>query len=813
MAPYEIPLAARDFVPEAGLDPALRTGQPQHAFLQLSSALDLDTLRMLNDNGAILLGNVYGTTYIASLREGWKLEAGEGLRVRWIGALATDDKIEEDLRNGRYADYGLDPSGALRVVVVFHRDVTDATASNVLKTAGAASFNAMGNNQWKVVIGRDFLFPLASGDSVSWIEQGPMPLLPLVEEVRNAIQVDPVQGFLNVGGNPTYSGLDGTGVTVAVFDTAIDPDHDDFWEHDAAGNRTVTRLLLPPAQPPAVNDIHGTHVAGIIASNGYQSDKNGRGSIVARWRGMAPHANLVEPQEPSYAAGFFKAVNQFHAGVSNHSYVQTCNGYTATASDVDTILRGDGAFNGSPILSHTMVWGAGNNGSYSQYCGTLGYYSIISPAKNPIVVASTNADDLSLAPRSSFSSLGPTEDGRLKPDVSAPGCKTGTGWAWGVVSTWATTNGYTLACGTSMASPAGAGTVALLLQQWHKTYGAFEPFPSSMKVALVQGATDLIDTTDVKGEANNPDTGSPVQYHAGPDFATGYGLINAVASKDIIAQRRIVEENVDVPGEVDRYEVTVPAGATRLRVTLAWDDEPGSFMTSKRARKLVNDLDLEVGNTPNVVLPWVLPTLQRGVHLVDPDPIRPSDIQPAQHGVDRLNNVEQVEITNPAPGTWPVRVKAFALPNGRRQSYSVTADFAVDYPPIKNPPQHQGENPCISISWEPARGHGLILNLPSGFDCGFVAFPPICRSIYDCPPCGAFGSCPPYTMQFPKLPDAMRVAIFDENGSRLSEDARPGAPRLTFTPEPGVRPYIVFFSDNPQRSPSRLQISFSFDPR
>ena len=694
--------------------------------------------------------------------------------------------------------------------MVFHKDIQREVAQEILKRA-RSSFEPIADDQWRVVLSRDRLGALAAEDGVKWIQQGPIPFLPLNDQVRSAIQVDPVQGFTNTGGNVTYSGLDGKGITVAVFDSGIDPNHDDFWGHDAMGNRTATRLLL--TQPTGGG--HGTHVAGIIAGSGYQSDKarltgTTNGGTPFQWRGMAPNATLIAAGGSSYSSGFSQAINQFQAEVSNHSYVQTCSGYDATANDVDSILRGDGSFNSTAIPARSMVWAAGNNGSFSQYCGTLGYFSILSPAKNPIVVASTNADDTTPASRSFFSSLGPTPDGRLKPDVSAPGCKISAA----VVSTELATDGYTGMCGTSMAAPASTGTVALLLQQWHKAYGASDPLPSSMKVALVQGASDLVDTTNPRGWPNNPDTGAPLQYFAGPDYATGYGLINAVASRDIIAQRRIIEDRADVPGEVDRYEVKVPAGATRLRVTLAWDDEPGSIITAVTASKLVNDLDLEVqgpGISP-VVLPWILPGLQRGA--TEPDPIQVTDVQPAHHGVDRLNNVEQVEATNPVQGTWSVRVKAFALPLGHSQLYSLVADFGLDTPPIKNPPPHRGPDPCINIEWEPVRGFGLVLDLPARFRCGVVAFPPICRYIFDCPPCGPFGFCPPFEILFPGVPDYMRVQVFDENGKRLSsQEVRRGVARLTFTPEPGARPYLVFLSDRRKGRQEKIRIPMSLDTR
>ena len=98
----------------------------------------------------------------------------------------------------------------------------------------------------------------------------------------------------------------------------------------------------------------------------------------------------------------------------------------------------------------------------------------------------------------------------------------------------------------------------------------------------------------------------------------------------------------------------------------------------------MNDLDLTLiapdGTT--VWRPWVLPALPRaalngsGQDVGTPDPIvRATDIVTATRGVDNLNNLEQVQVPNPTPGTWTIRVNAASLPNSNPQKYSVAGDF------------------------------------------------------------------------------------------------------------------------------------------
>jgi len=295
--------------------------------------------------------------------------------------------------------------------------------------------------------------------------------------------------------------------------------------------------------------------------------------------------------------------------------------YKDYAAALDAIVRGA---LGKPI---SMAWAAGNEGGWATILCT-------GVAKNVVTVGATNSDDDSLWP---WSNKGPTEDGRIKPDVVAPGCEAGDGEIWSTLPS----NRYGGACGTSLAAPSVSGTMALILEDWRATHGS-DPRPATIKAILLHTATDL---------------GAP-----GPDYVHGYGLIDGRRSIDLVRADTIddtvVEYRVMQQGQRDLYTVTVAPGASELKLTLVWDDWPADPLA---AHALVNDLDLVVtGPDGTRHYPWTL------------DAYLPAE--PAQRvRADHTNNVEQVCVENPAEGTWLVTVWAAGLPQ-YDQPYSLATD-------------------------------------------------------------------------------------------------------------------------------------------
>jgi subtilisin family serine protease len=315
------------------------------------------------------------------------------------------------------------------------------------------------------------------------------------------------------------------------------------------------------------------------------------------------------------------ATTSLGANIPTNGYDCSWTGdYELTAQLLDAIAVGD-VF-GTKYLS---LWAAGNDRQSSRCGDTYSTMGVPATAKNPIIVGATNSDNRTIT---WFTSWGPTDDGRLRPDISAPGCQTNSD---GGVTSTQPGSGYTTLCGTSMATPAVAGVVALL-----RTIGfPVFPHPSLIKALLVNTALDL--------------------GNAGPDYQFGHGEVQADVLIDHLRDGFLFAQGNADQGVERTYNIEVDA-LSKLKVTLAWDDVPGELLAVK---ELVNDLDLTLESpSGQTFLPWIL------------DPASPGT--PATRGANRRDNVELAEVDNPESGTWTIHVNGFLVPEGP-QSFSIVA--------------------------------------------------------------------------------------------------------------------------------------------
>jgi len=272
--------------------------------------------------------------------------------------------------------------------------------------------------------------------------------------------------------------------------------------------------------------------------------------------------------------------------------------------------------------------------------GTNGFNTLTAYAcsKNDLVVGAVNPNTNGYSGTNTtaigyFSSLGPTADGRIKPDVVADGVN--------VFSTVAeSTSAYTNMTGTSMAAPAVTGSLGLLTSLYQELYSTNAPLLSSSNAPLASTLRGLlIHTADQLGT------------NIGPSYTYGWGLIDPVAAATLITTNyashsvAFIKEVRLNNGDFIQFPVVLTNNKP-FKATITWSDPPGTptpWALNPTNHMLVNDLDLRViapSGTTN--FPWVL------------NPNLPANV--ATTGDNNLDNVEQVSIPNPTSGTYIVRV-------------------------------------------------------------------------------------------------------------------------------------------------------------
>ena len=364
---------------------------------------------------------------------------------------------------------------------------------------------------------------------------------------------------------------------------------------------------------------HSTHVSGTMI--GSASQVNGQA------KGMAPMAELLtydfgadEPEMTNAAANGLLISNHSYGIASSNVPLWYIGYYDSNARDIDKIVYNAPYY--LPICSAGNDRQSGENPADGGY----DYLTDKSVAKNNIVVAATfevlDYEDASDVFMSSFSSWGPTDDGRIKPDISAKG-----------VNMYSASGGsnasYTNMSGTSMATPNVSGSLLLLQQHYNDLNGEYMLASTLRALAL--------HTADEAG------------FAPGPDYRFGWGLLNTQRAAQVISQdgteSMIITETLDAN---DVYTYTFKADGTQvISATIAWTDPAANPLPGGNedvaTPSLMNDLDLRISQDGGVTfLPWVL------------DVATPT--AGATTGDNVVDNVEKIEINTPEAGDYIVRV-------------------------------------------------------------------------------------------------------------------------------------------------------------
>lgn len=262
-------------------------------------------------------------------------------------------------------------------------------------------------------------------------------------------------------------------------------------------------------------------------------------------------------------------------------------------------------------------------------------------AVNDITGGWTSPSDVVMT---SFSSWGPTDDGRIKPDI------VGNGWNLYSCSNSSNSSYLTLP-GTSMAAPNVAGTLALLQDYYQSLRYPYENGYGTMNASTIKGLA--INTANEAGTSN------------GPDYEFGWGLLNATGAADLITaddlEEGLIVEGVILDGQNIDYTYYCD-GTTDVRVTLCWTDPPGTppaASLNPTTGMLVHDLDVYVINASSIYYyPWRL------------NPTSPSS--PATNtSYNYRDNVERTDIYSPAAGYYTIRIEEFSVLPAEGQAYSL----------------------------------------------------------------------------------------------------------------------------------------------
>lgn len=590
-----------------------------HVLVQFRGSPNRSLRSRLGDHGMQILDYVPEGTWYAALDDPDMAAIRQMAPINGIIPVRAAQKIDPSFRRALGDDSSRPAS------VTFFSDVNATEATAIASRYGTITAGHDVVHTITINASDARIQDLAHEDAVKWITYPHPEPETHNEDVRKMLGADVINDA------PFY--YEGYGLTAAIIEGHVSPNHDDLnWTY---GDKLT---IVDPSDLTGYSD-HATHVAGTLG---------GAGQLDPTYTGVAPGVELLSY---SYHDGSSGLKSDYDDIVSRDAVVATnswgwasgenCQnenifgrygGYTAL---YDGIISGDSAAVNGRL---SITFSAGNDRDEDK-CDNRLYNTTTAPgatAKNTITVgALTDRGTMS-----SFSSWGPTNDGRIKPTITTNGV--------GVTSTLPG-NEYGSKSGTSMSTPAIAGSIVLLQDAYDQVLGTTAR-PSTIKALLIHTAEDLR---------------SP-----GPDYETGWGNANIsravryIEREDSTEYDQIRTGTLSSDGENDQYTVTFSGDEEVARFTLVWSDHPGTQTASKQ---LVNDLDMVVTNPSGT---------RRYQWSLDPD--NPADN--ATKGTDHRNPVEMVEVQDPEAGEWDVTIDESALPQAP-QDYALIINSADTSPP------------------------------------------------------------------------------------------------------------------------------------
>lgn len=503
-----------------------------------------------------------------------------------VAPILPEYKMTKALMSKQYPAYAIKASGNIALNVECWEEVSQEAFQRSVQAIGAKNIQKQAYaRQFSVEIAEGNIAALAALPFVSFVS----PIEPLIQSELTYRNTVGRANYLSSGINGMN--FNGEGVVFAIEEGGIL----DTLSIDFQGRK---------AERTTGNNV-SDHKTGCFENAGSAGNYN------PKFRANAWGATIYSLNTSTWS--YYDTAN---LTMASHSYGWGIGGgYWAGARDHDQQIRVQ------PSMMHFYSSGnvGGDTCNYGTYNGIGGWCNITGgskQAKNLMAINNTSPYD-----ELSFGSVGPTYDGRIKPDVCIEG------WE-----------------GTSYSSPKAAGMMAQLYQAWKSQHNGQNPPSALIKAFMLNTADDM--------------------YNPGPDFKTGFGRINARRAYNAMVANQYYTDSITT-AITKNHLITVPANVKQLRVMLYWSDYEA---TTNAAIALVNDLDVTLTSPSNQsTLPWVLNTFPHADSLDNP----------ATRGGDHLNNVEQITLSNPVQGTYTVNVNGFAIPQGG-QRYYVVYEFLYD---------------------------------------------------------------------------------------------------------------------------------------
>ncbi|AYN04443.1 S8 family serine peptidase [Flavobacterium sp. 140616W15] len=572
--------------------------QTEYTLLQFKKIPSEDEQQKLKRQGVTLLSYLSNNAYYALIESDFYSKGNVSDNIRTIITIDPKYKLDQMIVDQIIPDYALQGNN-VKVVVSYFKGadselISQDLANSFVKNIKKDPFF----NQIYLEVSKEKLEEIAKFNWVQNIELVPPP-----------VESDNLPGLTSHKANVLGSaiaglgyGLTGKGVKVGVWDGNLEP-------HKDHTGRVI-------AKEYESNSSHGEHVSGTIG---------GAGLLDPRAKGMAPEVKMYGWNFNTQSNGLNNyqervlSVQQDDIEITSNSYgINLTSGFNTFR--YNTGDRGDD----DVTVAYPYLLNIYSNGN-AQTAYPGGFNTSTKNSKNALHVAANNPNDLI----SSYSSFGPTLDGRLVPQIAAVGTD---------VYSLDYSNSYQVMSGTSMATPGTTGTVALLYERYKNIYGT-RPLASLMKALVANTAKDV---------------GNP-----GPDYKYGFGNLNGLRAVKVIDKNMFYTASV-ANGATYEKDIVVPAGLVTLKVMLAYSDTgatPGAGLVQ------VNDLDIKIVKDGVTTLPWVLNSTTPNAN--------------ATRGVDNLNNIEQITLDNPAPGTYKIIVTGTKIPLIPTQEFSVVYDYVV----------------------------------------------------------------------------------------------------------------------------------------